>query len=399
MTSGLGTTPADAQGKRLARLGNTALDAAKDSGVARMRVAVARVRSSLLPILQCAIGAGLAWFLAHNVVGHSQPFFAPMAAMISIGVSFGARLRRAVELIAGVAVGIGIGDLFVSRFGTGIWQISLLVVVAMCAAVFLDGGPVITMQAASSAVLVATLLPPSSGGSHLRMIDALIGGLVGIVVVAALPLHPVRRARAQAADILGVIGTSLTDCASGLLEHDADKIKNALEAARGTQTQLDSLRNTLEGGREISRISPLYWNSRKRLERLRDVADPIDNATRNTRVLLRRALSLVRDDEVLDPRLTLQVEQLGKAVDVVRQMVLADPGEQPDAAEASRVLRTVAKGATKDMVDGAGISAHVVFAQLRSIVVDLMQVCGVRRLSAIALLPPTVANPYVTPID
>lgn len=383
MSSGLGTT----------------FDAAKDSGVARMRTATARVRSSLLPIVQCAVGAGVAWFIAHNIVGHPQPFFAPMAAMISIGVSFGARLRRAVELIVGVAVGIGIGDLFVSRVGTGVWQISILVIFAMCAAVFLDGGPVITMQAASSAVLVATLLPPASGASHLRIIDALVGGMVGIVVVAAIPLHPVRRARQQAADILGVMGKSLTDCADGLLEHDADKIKNALEAVRGTQSRLDTLRSTLEGGREISRISPLYWNSRARLERLREVADPLDNAVRNTRVLLRRALSLVRDDEILDPRLTLEVERLGDAVDVVRQMVLADPGDQPDAAEATRILRTVAKGATKDLVDGAGISAHVVFAQLRSIVVDLMQVCGMRRLSSIALLPPTVANPYVTPID
>jgi hypothetical protein len=31
--------------------------------------------------------------------------------------------------------------------------------------------------------------------------------------------------------------------------------------------------------------------------------------------------------------------------------------------------------------------------------VDLMQVCGVKRLSAMALLPPTVENPYVEPED
>ncbi|UGT45957.1 FUSC family protein [Nocardia yamanashiensis] len=364
-----------------------------------MRKASGRVRSSLLPIVQCAIGAGLAWLIAHDIIGHEHPFFAPMAAMISIGVSFGARLRRAVELIVGVAVGIGVGDLFVSQFGSGVWQISLLVLAAMSTAVFLDGGPVITMQAASSAVLVATLIPPSSGGSGLRMVDALVGGLVGIIVVAAIPLHPVRRARQQAADILNVMGTALVECADGLLEHDATKIKNALEAARKTQAPIDSLRNTLEGSSEIIRISPLYWNSRTRLDRLRQAADPLDNAVRNARVLLRRALTSVRDDEVLDPRLIQEVAKLGQAVDVVRRMMLADPGDQPDAAEATRVLRTVAKGATKDLVDNAGVSAHVVFAQLRSIVVDLMQVCGMRRLSAIALLPPTVVHPYVTPID
>ncbi|MEV0467808.1 FUSC family protein [Nocardia tengchongensis] len=364
-----------------------------------MRKAADRVRSSLLPIVQCAIGAGVAWFIAHNVIGHERPFFAPMAAMISIGVSFGARLRRSIELIVGVAVGIGIGDLFVSRVGTGGWQIMLLVVLAMCAAVFLDGGPVITMQAASSAVLVATLYPPGQGGASLRMIDALVGGLVGIVVVAAIPLHPVRRAREQAAGILEVMGAALTECADGLLEQDAAKVKQALESVRGTQGAIDSLRNTLEGSQEIIRISPLYWNSRTRLSRLRDAADPLDNAVRNTRVLLRRALTSVRDDEVLDSGLIAEVEKLARAVDVVRRMMLADPDEKPDPAEATRALRSVGKGATKDLVDGAGLSAHVVFAQLRSIVVDLMQVCGVRRLSAMALLPPTVPHPYVTPID
>ncbi|WP_416382302.1 FUSC family protein [Nocardia transvalensis] len=375
------------------------VEAVREGGKQRVRNGLGRLRRSALPIVQCAVGAALAWFVAHRLIGHPQPFFAPMAAIISIGVSFGARLRRSVELVAGVAVGIGIGDLFISRVGTGAWQIALVVAVAMATAVFLDGGAVIPMQSASSAVLVATLMPPHSGGGTNRMIDALVGGLVGIVVVAVIPLHPVRRARQQAADILAVVSKALLECADGLHEQDPEKIRRALESARGTQPQIDGLRSALEGGREVSRLSPLYWNSRSRLELIRVAADPLDNAVRNTRVLLRRALTLVRDDEILHPQLVEEVEALGKAADVVRRYMLADPGEQPDAAEATRVLRRVAKGATKDLVDGAGLSAHVVFAQLRSIVVDLMQVCGVKRLSAIALLPPTVAHPYVTPQD
>ncbi|WP_227999284.1 FUSC family protein [Nocardia australiensis] len=363
----------------------------------RLRTSWARLRRSALPIIQCAVGAALAWFFAHHVVGHPQPFFAPTAAVVSIGISFGARLRRSVELVVGVAVGIGIGDLFITHAGTGVWQIALVVAVAMAGAVFLDGGSIISMQAASSSVLVATLMPPSAGGGFSRMIDALIGGLVGVVVVAAIPLHPVRRAREQAAGVLEVMGKSLNDCADGLIEQNSDKIRTALAAARATQPQIDQLRSTLEGGREISRISPLYWNSRDRLERIRATADPLDNAVRNTRVLFRRSLTLVQDDEILDPRLIDVVEQLAKAVDVVRRMMLADPGEQPDQAEAARVLRSVAKNTRPELVDGAGLSAHVVFAQVRSMVVDLMQVCGMRRISAMALLPPTVARPHVKP--
>ncbi|WP_067681172.1 FUSC family protein [Nocardia miyunensis] len=375
------------------------VSAVRENSADRLRTGWQRLRKSALPILQCAVGAAVAWFVARHIVGHSAPYFAPMAAVISIGVAFGARIRRSVELVAGVSVGIGIGDLFISWVGTGPWQIALVVAVAMGAAIFLDRGAVIPMQAASSAVLVATLYPPHSGGASLRVVDSLVGGLVGVAVVAIFPLHPVRRARQQAADILAVMGRALTDCADGLHEQDPEKIRLALQSARGTQSQIDGLRSAVEGGREVSRISPLYWNARARLDVIRAAVDPLDNAVRNIRVLLRRALTLVRDDEILDPRIVEEVEELGKAVEVVRQYALADPGQQPDAAEATRVLRRVAKGATVDLVDGAGLSAHVVFAQLRSIVVDLMQVCGVQRLSAMALLPPTVERPYVEPQD
>jgi hypothetical protein len=218
-------------------------------------------------------------------------------------------------------------------------------------------------------------------------------------VVTVIPLHPVRRARRQAADILATVGSALAVCADGLHEQDPEKIRTALESVRSTQPQIDTLRSVLEGGREVSRISPLYWNARPRLEEMRAAADPLDNAVRNTRVLLRRALSLVRDDEILDSRLVDEVEQLAAATDMVRRFLLTGPARQPDAAEATRVLRRVAKGATKDLIADAGLSAHVVFAQLRSIVVDLMQVCGVTRLSALALLPPTVEHPYVDPVD
>ncbi|MFC3963410.1 FUSC family protein [Nocardia jiangsuensis] len=373
--------------------------AAGQSGADRFRRSALRLRTSALPILQCSVGAALAWFIAHTVIGHPQPFFAPTAAVVSIGISFGARVRRSVELVVGVAVGIGIGDVFISRVGTGVWQIALVVAVAMALAIFLDGGSIISIQAAGSAVLVATLLPPASGGDLSRMIDALVGGLVGVVVVAAIPLHPVRRARNHAAEVLAVMRDALLRGAEGLLEQDPDKVSTALTSMRATQPQIDALRSTLEGGREISRISPLYWNSRTRLERVDATADPLDNAVRNVRVLLRRSLTLIRDDEILDQRLIDAIEQLGHAVEVMRAMMLADPGEQPDQAEAARVLRSIARAARPELVAGAGLSAHVVFAQLRSAVVDLMQVCGMKRISAMALLPPTVENPYVRPAE
>ena len=49
----------------------------------------------------------LAWLIATELVGHDQPFFAPISAVVTLGLTVGERRRRAVELAIGVAVGIG----------------------------------------------------------------------------------------------------------------------------------------------------------------------------------------------------------------------------------------------------------------------------------------------------
>ena len=138
-------------------LGEEALDALGRRSRDTLRTRVRRLRLTAFPILQCAVGAGLAWAVATSpVFGHDQPFFAPLAAIIALGVSLGQRLRRVVELVVGVVVGVLVGDLLIGVIGTGVPQIVLVVALAMGGAVFLGGGAVIVSQAGSSAVLVAT---------------------------------------------------------------------------------------------------------------------------------------------------------------------------------------------------------------------------------------------------
>src|SRR5262245_23858557 len=115
-----------------------------------------RVRAALLFAAQAALAAGLSWLVANDVLHHPRPFFAPIAAVIALNVSVGQRLRRVVELVVGVALGILVGDSLIYFIGTGPVQIGAGVGVAIVVAVFLGGSPVVIGQAAASAVLVAT---------------------------------------------------------------------------------------------------------------------------------------------------------------------------------------------------------------------------------------------------
>jgi uncharacterized membrane protein YccC len=222
------------------RRSEEALDALAALSRQGMRERLHRLRRTALPIVQCAVGAALAWLIATSPpIDHDQPFFAPIAALISIGVGFGQRLPRVVELVAGVAVGVLVGDLLVAWIGTGVVQIVLIVGLAMAAAVILGGGSVIVTQAGASAVLVATLTAPASSGISLdRFVDTLVGGVVGVVVsVVLLPVNPVRTARRQIDPVLATLAELIDDCAKALIDGDRAGAAATCESWSGTSSR------------------------------------------------------------------------------------------------------------------------------------------------------------------
>src|SRR5919107_4454134 len=100
----------------------------------RVEEAFGRLGVGVWPILQTAVAASLAWFLASAVLGHDQPFFAAIAAVVSTGVVVGQEGRRAIELVFGVACGLAVADLLVVLIGTGTVQIGVVVALAMAVA-------------------------------------------------------------------------------------------------------------------------------------------------------------------------------------------------------------------------------------------------------------------------
>ena len=77
------------------------IDELWNRGLARGRSSyrgrVARWKTKRWHIAQCAVAAAVAWLVASELLGHSVPVFAPIAAVVSLGTSYGQRLRRVVN--------------------------------------------------------------------------------------------------------------------------------------------------------------------------------------------------------------------------------------------------------------------------------------------------------------
>jgi uncharacterized membrane protein YgaE (UPF0421/DUF939 family) len=102
----------------------------------------------------------------------------------------GQRVQRAVEIVVGVAAGILVADLLARAIGPGtVWSIAVVTALTLVAVVFVGGGPIAVVQGAVSAIYVAVVTPPGSGLASSRLVDALVGGGVALIV-NQLPLDP-----------------------------------------------------------------------------------------------------------------------------------------------------------------------------------------------------------------
>lgn len=361
------------------------------------RAGLLRLRQTYMAILQCGVAAGLAYYLLKEVMGHDRPFFAPMAAVIVLSASIQGRVRRSIELILGVAIGVGAGDIFVSTFGTGAIQMIIMVWIALVIATLIDKSPLVYTQSALGAVLIATILPPGSGGGVERMFDAFMGGLVGIIVAALIPSSPLKKARMEVSRVLGMTATVLENVAYGLKTRDGKLINDALKEARGSQAAINVMLLRAQEEEEQIAVSPFLWRHHRRLSSLQRILNPVDNAMRNTRVLARRAVLLAEDNDDVSHAQIAIIEELADIAHKLSKLYTTtdDIDQCVVIPELTKRLRQLGRQLDEDIVAGKVLSAVVIFAQTRSITVDLLVVCGMSRQSALATLMPTSKHPGV----
>src|SRR5215213_10277852 len=225
-----------------------------------------RLKTSVWSMAQAAVAASLAYFLAEVVIGHEQPFFAPIAAVICLSVTLGRRNRRAVELVFGVAVGLMVADLLVLVIGNGTLQIAAVVLLAMAAAMFFGGGTMLVNQAAVSAVLVVVLQPPDAVVSPDRFIDALIGGGVALAINYLFPVNPERLVQRAAAPVFGELVAVLEEISAVLESGGEERAERVLNRAREIDSSVRDLNEALEAGHETARLSPTRRRSLRQLE-------------------------------------------------------------------------------------------------------------------------------------
>jgi uncharacterized membrane protein YgaE (UPF0421/DUF939 family) len=361
-----------------AHLFEGALDRGRESLATRLD----RWRSKRWAIAQCAVAAGVAWWLASEVFGHRAPFFAPVAAVVSLGTSYGQRLRRVAEVTVGVALGVFGADLLVQALGSKGWTIALVVGLAMSVALLLDNGQVFLIQAAVQSIVI-TALKPAPGQAFTRWTDALIGGGVALVAATVVPAAPLRRPREQAAKVLRKIRDLLQASSDVMVDGDVEQALSLLAEARATDPLIRELQAAADEGLDVVASSPFRVRHGPGLRKMAELVEPLDRALRSTRVLVRQCAVAAYRREALPSAYAVLTAELAAAVEVVA--IELDADRMATAAQPALLGVGMATGEVERSDD---LSADVVLAQIRAVVADLLLLTGMDPIEATDALPP-----------
>jgi uncharacterized membrane protein YgaE (UPF0421/DUF939 family) len=351
------------------------LEQAAEASRAGLRTRRERIVAGARPILHSALAASVAWLVATELVDHEQPFFAPISAVITLGLTVGQRRRRAVELAIGVAMGIAIADALVAAIGTGTWQIGVVVALAMVAAALVGGGALLASQAAASAVLVATLQPPEGGFDFDRAIDALIGSGTALVVSSlVLPIDPMRLVAERATPVLDRLVAALGQIATALTTRQPDAADASVLAVARVDGAHESLLETLDAAGEAARLSPQRRGTLGGIDRFAVAAGELGRAIENVRALARGAVRATDLDDAIPDEAVHAVQELARSAEALADYL--DGGDPEPAREAAVHAAALANA----VLDATGnLSAVHIVGQIRLVAVDLLRATGLER--------------------
>lgn len=333
----------------------------------------ARLRAGAFGSLQCGLAAALAWAFSVHVLGHPRPFFASVAAVVALGLRPGQRLRRTAELAFGVALGVLVGDLVVGLIGSGTWQIAVVVAAGLLVAVACGGTGLVVTQSGLQAVFVVALPRAPNSGFH-RWQDALVGGAVALAIAALLSTDPWRDSRRLSATYMADLGGVLRDVATGLRAESASQVDDALERARSLEPTLALWQESLQTGRETTRLALLRDDRDDYGPRGVQLVRGMTRASRNLRVLIRRTSAALQTGQSLPSCLPALLEQLADAV-------------ESHSEHACDRLLSLAGRLDPEALGATSLAGQVVVGQLRVAVVDLLEGLGLEHDRARNALP------------
>jgi hypothetical protein len=174
-----------------------------------------------------------------------------------------------------------------------------------------------------------------------------------------------------AAEFLDEVAATVRAAGSALRNDDPEAGDAALERARRGESLLEDLSDAAEEGLAVVRNSPFLRGRKAEIRAFAGLYPPMDRLSRNLRVLARRSAVALWREEPMPTTYVLLLDQMADQVAFMSEELME--GRVPHRAR-ERLLEVGRKSSKLVIVQS--LSAVVILAQARSMLVDLLELCG-----------------------
>jgi uncharacterized membrane protein YccC len=289
-------------------------------------------RIPVLQVLKASVATIAAWLITSWVMPGPLPIFAAIAALLVVQPSVNQSFGKAIERSIGVILGVIVATALSLAFGEHAWVVLVAIAAAMLIAWGLKMTPGTSNQVVISAILVLALGAASPEYSLQRIVETLIGAVIGVVVnVLIVPPVAVAPARRDLGLLGGELAASLDRLAAALESPQSPaQLQGLLLEARLMRPMRDAADASIADGEESLTLNPRRSAHRTELAEMRALLDRLSPIVTQVIGMTRAVFDHYDPALATEPTVQAIAEQLGRASHDVRLAVhLADVEPEP----------------------------------------------------------------------
>jgi uncharacterized membrane protein YgaE (UPF0421/DUF939 family) len=274
-----------------------------------------------LQIVKTAFAAAFSWLVATSLLHSEYPFFAAVAAIITVQVTVADSVDKATARIIGIIGGVLLSMLLGHWFKIGAISIFFIILIGMGIAKALRMNQQIISQVAISSLLVLAFGQTDEGYAYERIIETILGSVIAVLINALIvPQNAVPEVEQSFMTFSSLSAATLVRL-TALLDQDEARRKTGRSEVDALIREEEKCRKAQELAEQSLKYNPLLTHKRARLSQLNEGLCQLEKITIQIRGIRRSLVDLQSNLAV--PLEQTMVEDLKLAMGLTAKCVAA----------------------------------------------------------------------------
>ncbi|MGV3503453.1 MAG: FUSC family protein [Adhaeribacter sp.] len=243
-----------------------------------------------LQIAKTAFAAAFSWVVATSLLHSQYPYFAAVAAIITVQVTVADSVDKASQRIIGIIGGVLLSMLLGHWFQVGALSIFFILLLGMGIAKAFRMNQQIISQVAISSLLVMAFGQDKQGYAYERIIETMLGSVIAVLINALIvPQNAVPDVKRELGTF-GELSASTLASLTALLEPEAGQ--TGRQEVDALIQQAENCRKARDLARQSLKYNPLLTHKRTQLKQLEAGMRQLEKITIQIRGIRRSLVDL-----------------------------------------------------------------------------------------------------------